>query len=1108
MDTPDIHKLHIENIKDLRKNVQKIKEPKNKTNKKQILGNLLPNVAGPIQKESNNKTHKRKIVISSMPPLIVKELAEEHKQTRRNEEFIEVLEKLSQLMIKRGDHIRSRAYAKAQENIMLFTDDIYSPEQLKSLRGIGPTILEKLDEYMKTGTLDLLEREKANPVNLLANIHGIGAVKAKQLVESGITTIEQLRENQDKLNAVQIKGLKYYEDILRRIPRSEIDEYNYIFKQTFDIVKEADSKYEIVGSYRRHARESGDIDVIITSDNPEVFTRFVDELVKQNIILEILVRGKHKCLVITKILGKEYARRVDFLYTTHREYPFSVLYFTGSKWFNTAMRGHALRLGYSLNEHGLSKMVDKKKQELIVDHDFDQERDIFAFLHMEYKKPWERVTGKDVIILNGPIAVVNNIVNLGPNPEIKLGPTKKIKVKVAKVKTEKNKGQNGLKQSPINIVTETMDNNKIDIKPLVDIKNESSTIAKIDEFKTQGISVLEHLSEPELTHMVEVAGYVYTNDTPIMTDNEYDILKEYINRRFPKNQQVNVVGAPVERNKAILPYEMASMDKIKPDSNALIQWKSKYTGPYVLSCKLDGVSGLYSTEGNKSHLYTRGDGKIGQDITHLIKYLKLPDKSLIGPVAVRGEFIIPKRVFDEKYKDKFANPRNMVAGLINKQSYDERVHDLEFVVYEVVNPVMKPSEQMAKLKEMGFNSVLNRKETAESLTNELLSATLLDWRQNQQYEIDGVIVANDQIYERQSGNPEHAFAFKMVISDQMAEAKVVDVIWTASKNGYLKPRVQIEPIRLGGVTIEFATGFNGKFIEENKIGIGALIQIIRSGDVIPYIKLVTMPAEHAKMPTVPHHWTETHVDIVIDDAETDMGVRAKNITAFFAEIGVDGLAKGNIKRIADAGYDTIPKIIHMTKTDFEKVGFKTLADKFVSGIQAKLAAASLTTIMSASNKFGRGISGKTVELIMLAEPDILTSAETDDAKVARLVKIKGIGKINALTFVQNISAFMTFLRECDLENKLNLSNAAVLDEPLFDTSNSLYNKKVVMTKVRDAEIIQYLAKVGGHLADAITADTFILIVKSKADISGKVKKAMDKGIAIMTPEEFKAKYMI
>jgi NAD-dependent DNA ligase len=79
---------------------------------------------------------------------------------------------------------------------------------------------------------------------------------------------------------------------------------------------------------------------------------------------------------------------------------------------------------------------------------------------------------------------------------------------------------------------------------------------------------------------------------------------------------------------------MWSMDKIKPDSGTLDKWKQKYPGPYVISCKLDGVSGLYTTEGAEPKLYTRGDGKVGQDVSYLIPYLKLPKER--GLVIRRG----------------------------------------------------------------------------------------------------------------------------------------------------------------------------------------------------------------------------------------------------------------------------------------------------------------------------------------------------------------------------------------------------------------------------------------------------------------------------------------
>jgi NAD-dependent DNA ligase len=146
---------------------------------------------------------------------------------------------------------------------------------------------------------------------------------------------------------------------------------------------------------------------------------------------------------------------------------------------------------------------------------------------------------------------------------------------------------------------------------------------------------------------------------------------------------------------------------------------------------------------------------------------------------------------------------------------------------------------------------------------------------------------------------------------------VVDVIWTPSKDGYLKPRVQLVPVHLGGVNIEFATGFNAAFIRDNQIGVGAVVELIRSGDVIPHIRRVTTPATTARMPEVPYVWSETQVDILLEDADKDADpvVREKNITGFFRGIGVDGLSSGNVSKIIQAGYGSIPEILKMTKQD-------------------------------------------------------------------------------------------------------------------------------------------------------------------------------------------------
>jgi len=311
---------------------------------------------------------------------------------RLNEQFIEILETLSSILQKKGDTFRSRAYKKAVETITSYPSDIYSVEILKGQPGIGKTIMEKLTEYMDTGKVAQIEIEKqqiALGENVFTDVYGIGPKTAEDLVSKGVKTIKQLRENQHLLNDKQKIGLKYYEDIIERIPRSEINEYQKIFQSVAIAVNVTPNNISIVGSYRRGNETSGDIDVIITSENKKTFTAFVDLLIKKQIIIEVLSRGPSKCLVICKLNHSCKARRVDFLFTGKAEYPFSILYFTGSKTFNTVMRQHALNNGFTMNEYGLYQMINGKKGDKI-NHIFHSEKDIFDYLQLEYKEPTER----------------------------------------------------------------------------------------------------------------------------------------------------------------------------------------------------------------------------------------------------------------------------------------------------------------------------------------------------------------------------------------------------------------------------------------------------------------------------------------------------------------------------------------------------------------------------------------------------------------------------------------------------------------------------------------------------------------------------------------------
>ena len=994
----------------------------------------------------------------------------------KNEVYIKVLQELESLHKTIGDMFRARAYQKAAEAIIMYQKPITSLDEIKYLPGIGKTMLEKLKELDDTGSIKKLVSMRANPMNIFTKIYGVGPAKAKDLVKKGITTLEQLRENKDELNTSQKLGLQYYDDLELRIPRAEIQAFEKIFKEQFDFGKipEADAAdFKIVGSYRRGLKSSGDIDVIITNNNhPSILKLFVNKLEETGIILHKLAEGKRKCLVIGQLEKGKPARRLDFLYSPPKEYAFAILYFTGSALFNTIMRQRALDMNYTLNEHGFHTMIKGKKGKAI-DNEFKTEKDIFDFLNLEYKHPEERTNGS---------AVLSKVLDNSESLVIK-SPSKKV-VKLHKTTLKSKK-----------------------ITPLDHLKT----------FQKEGVKYLHKLTPDSLAEMIKFANDAYYNHEAVITDNQYDIIKEYLESKSPNHKILNEIGAPVEHKKVKLPYEMWSMDKIKPDTKALAKWMAKYNKPkqYVVSAKLDGVSGLYIIKNGDKHLYTRGNGRVGQDISHLIPYLQLPDigdikdikniEKKTNELVIRGEFLISKVNFKDKFKGS-SNPRNTVSGIINRLTVEpEKLKYVDFVAYECIYPEVPPLEQMQYLEKINVKCVLYKKignETKYILSNEFLSALLVEWRDSYQYEIDGIIVAHNKIYPRKSGNPEHAFAFKMVLSDQIAEAKVVDVLWAASKDGFLKPRIRIEPIYLSGVKIEYATAFNAAFVEKNKLGIGAIVKIIRSGDVIPYIMDVVDPAPEPKMPDEDYIWNPTHIDIILRDSSTNIEVKFKQILSFFRTLDVGGLGPGNIKKIMDAGYDDIASILAMTPEDFLKVqGFKEkTAQKLYKNIDATIKVITLPVLMKATNIFGRGLGEKKLEPILETYPDILQSEESNQAKLDKLVKMKGLGEKTAKLFVDNIDAFKVFL----VKAKLLYTKA---QKKFVKVEGPLSGKTVVMTGFRDKELIELIKKAGGKMGSSVSKSTFKVIVQDMDQDTDKANKARELGILILA-KDFRKKYIL
>ena len=171
-------------------------------------------------------------------------------------QFIALLEKLESLMTKKGEHFRGRAYSKAKDSIILYGKPIHKLDDIKGLPSIGSTILKKFKEYMETGTLQVLERAKNDPMLIFTEVYGIGSKKAEELVKKHkVTTIEELRARQDELlNDKQKIGLKHYEDILKRIPRKEILQYEKELKKIFQRSKTKIAPFKLLALFAEENR--------------------------------------------------------------------------------------------------------------------------------------------------------------------------------------------------------------------------------------------------------------------------------------------------------------------------------------------------------------------------------------------------------------------------------------------------------------------------------------------------------------------------------------------------------------------------------------------------------------------------------------------------------------------------------------------------------------------------------------------------------------------------------------------------------------------------------------------------------------------------------------
>ena len=585
------------------------------------------------------------------------------------------------------------------------------------------------------------------------------------------------------------------------------------------------------------------------------------------------------------------------------------------------------------------------------------------------------------------------------------------------------------------------------------------------------------------------AAAYYDGGDAIMSDADFDALVDALRAAAPDSPVLQQVGAPVKGAKVALPYPMMSLDKVK---SGTAKWAAKHPGPYVVSDKLDGTSAMLAA----GKLYRRGTGEIGADVSHLIPSV-MSAKAAKTRLVVRGEVIMRKTDFAKLPEGTAVDARSAVNALVNAKTPDPVVlKAARFVAYEVVDPPMEKAAQFDALQAAGFEVAWNAR--LDGVTDESLAELFATRRTASPYHVDGVVVQASGVHGvTGSRNPTYAFAFKAVQDDQGGETTVIDVVYESSREGRLAPRVSFEPVTIeSGVTMRWATAHNARFVEENGIGPGAVVRIVRSGDVIPKIHAVVKAAKPKLPPAEPAwEWDANRVHAVLTELG-DVG-KVKLLLKFLVALKVEHAKETTLAKLYDAGFDSIKALLAAKPADLARVPGvgDVMADKLSTALRAAVRSADPVDMMVASNAFGSGVGERRLRALATELPGF-ASMKGAELKAA-VMQVPGFQEATADKIVAGVAEFASFMKA---HPEIKLGKKAVKV-----TKDDQDAPRVVFTGFRDVAL-EAAAKAAGYaIADSVSKKTALVVARAPVQESGKVKRARDLGVTVMTEDAFREK---
>jgi len=602
-----------------------------------------------------------------------------------------------------------------------------------------------------------------------------------------------------------------------------------------------------------------------------------------------------------------------------------------------------------------------------------------------------------------------------------------------------------------------------------------------------------------LEQLIKYHKNKYYNEEVEISDEEYDALETELKELDPDNILLKTdIGAAVQidgkgkkiKHKVI----MGSLGKVTINE---IQDNMDFTDKdTIMQWKYDGVSLAIRYSGGKLiNASTRGDGITGIDVTEHVLRMKIPTKvNCKTDLEVRGEALISKKVFQEHFAWKAANPRNLVSGMLNRKTY-EQSYFIEFIAYEVVidrDEIKYYSDVFEFLTKNDFIASDHIYVTDINIQDKF--EMFEENRNEYEYEVDGVVVKYDELalwsydYER---IPDHAMCIKFAA--QKEQTKIKEIVWQIGNKGHVTPVATVDPVVLSGATITHVTLHNYGMVIEKGIQVGDIIEIQRSGDVIPKFNKIIQRSKG--IVEIPQYCPECNCYLVVKGKFlvcTSFNCSTKkqaSVGLIIKYLEIDGLGTEMIERLYNNGIDD--PLLFLTITATELQSYCGMSNDYAVKVYKRIVEGkqrlSPEMVLASLNITGVGLSISTKIMSYFNEMEI--PFEELFSKLSLLSNIMGIGD----SVIKHLEEYKYFASD-RLYKKLLLLLSTVAVKKVIPKleNNTLQGKSFILTGTLSKgrkEVQANITAQGGRIASTVNSADYVVVGTDAGSKYDKAKKA-------------------